>query len=57
LVLKGTAHDSYDGNRTPMDVALCRAPPGGLSARLGIPSHGLLAEVSFHVGSLALMSL
>jgi hypothetical protein len=58
LVLKGTAHDSYDGNRTPMDVALCRAPPGGLSARLGIPSHGLLAEVSFqHAGSLALMSL
>jgi hypothetical protein len=57
LVLKGTAHDSYDGNRTPMDVALCRAPPGGLSARLGIPSHGLLAEVSFHAGSLARMSL
>ena len=52
LVLTGTAFDSYDGNRTPMEVALCRAPPGGLSARLGIPSHGLLAEVSFHAGSL-----
>ena len=52
LLLQGTARDSFDGNTTSMDVALCRATADGLCARLDVPEQRLLAEVSFGDGSL-----
>ena len=50
LTLHGSTTDAYDGNTTPLEVAMCVAPPGRLSSALQIAGK-LLAQASFGAGS------
>ena len=50
-VLRGSTTDHYDSNVTPLECALCNAPPGRLSTALEM-SGKLLAQVHFGAGSL-----
>ena len=51
LTLHGHAVDAKDSNSTPMEVAMCMAPPGRLSKELQITDK-LLAQVHFGAGTL-----